>query len=342
MKHVLLPVLLLSSAGLALAQKPASRPKSATRPTPAAPAAPAPAPGTTITAARLAGPGMSVTVRGVVTNGPELGQLRFVQDQQAGLAVFSTTNADLHALVPGDSVLLTGTLKDYKGLLEMDPVASVVKLGAGRRVVPLEVAAADLSSAFVEANEGRLLRIKGLSRLTTTGGGAVEKLAGNANYLLDGQPATPIRINVASTGERGIVDKTAPAGSFDLVGSLSQFTQSGTGGYQLLPRTFADFVVAGGLPVVKGEPIPTNIYRNGFTVMFQTVNPGTAKVEYGLTSELGQVVSLPEMATSHRVELENLEPNTTYYVRVSATNAAGTSSSAAVPILTDNKKRPNR
>lgn len=342
MKHILLPVLLFSSTSLALAQKSPARSKTAPRATPVAVAVPAPAAITTISAARLAGPGMTVTIQGIVTNGPELGQLRFVQDQEAGLAVFSTTNADLHALVPGDSVLITGTLKDYKGLLEMDPVAKVVKLASGRRVTPLEVAAADLNSAFVEANEGRLLRIKGLSRLTTTGGGAVEKLAGNTNYLLDGHPETPIRINIASTGERGILDKTPPAGSFDLVGSLSQFTQSGTGGYQVLPRTYADFVVAGGLPVVKGEPIPTNIYRNGFTVMFQTVNPGTAKVEYGLTSNLGQVVTLKEVATSHRVELEDLEPNTTYYVRVSATNAVGTSSSPAVPILTDNKKRPNR
>ena len=342
MKHALLPLLLLASANLALAQKAAPKPKTVARATSVAEAAPTAPTSTTITAARTAGPGATVTVRGIVTNGPELGQLRFVQDKEAGLAVFSTTNANLHALVPGDSVLITGTLKDYKGLLEMDPVANVTKLAAGRRVVPLAVAAADLSAAFVEANEGRLLRIKGLSRLTTTGGTPADKLAGNTNYLLDGQAETPIRINIASTGETGIVDKKAPTGSFDLVGSLSQFTQSGTGGYQVLPRTYADFVVAGGLPVIKGEPIPTNIYRNGFTVMFQTMNPGTAKVEYGLTSDLGQVVALKEVATSHRVELEDLEPNTTYYVRVSATNAVGTSSSAAVPILTDNKKRPNR
>ncbi|RIY09848.1 hypothetical protein D0T11_11825 [Hymenobacter rubripertinctus] len=328
----------MSSVSLSLAQKPTGRTRVAA-PTTAAAAPQAP---TTVAAARMAGPGATVTVRGIITNGPELGQLRFVQDQEAGLAVFSTTSAALQALVPGDSVLLTGTLKDYKGLLEMDPVAQVVKLAAGRRVTALEVAAADLSAAFVEANEGRLLRIKGLSRLTTTGGTAATKLAGNANYLLDGQPETPIRINVASTGEQGVVDQTPPPGSFDLIGSLSQFTQSGTGGYQLLPRTFADFVVAGGLPVIAGEPLPTNIYRNGFTVLFQTVNPGTAKVEYGRSSQLGQVVTLKELATSHRVELEDLEPNTTYYVRVSATNAVGTSSSPPVPILTDNKKRPNR
>ena len=340
MKQLVLPVLLFSSVTLALAQRPAPRKRVAKLV-----AAPAPAPQanpSTIAAARAAGPGATVTVRGVITNGPELGQLRFVQDEVAGLAVFSTSNPDLRALVAGDSVELTGTLKDYKGLLEMDPVTSVTKHAVGRRVVALEVAAADLSAAFVEANEGRLLRVKGLTSLTTPAGTPAETLAGNTNYLLDGHAETPIRVNVASAGELGLIDKKAPATTFDLLGSVSQFTQSGTGGYQLLPRLYADFVVAGGLPVIQGEPIPGDIYRNGFTVMFQTINPGTTKVEYGLSTELGGVVTLPATTTSHRVDITGLEPNTTYYVRVSSTNAAGTSTAPAVPILTDNKKRPNR
>lgn len=319
----------------AQAQRQATRAKA---PAPS-PAAPAPAP-PTLKAARAAGPGATVTVRGVVTNGPELGQLRFVQDQEAGLAVFSTTNTDLHALVPGDSVHITGTLKNYNGLLEMDPVASVTKLAAGRKVVPLEVEAADLTTVFTDEYEGRLIRIKGLTSLTTATGTPIEALKGNTNYLLNGQRATPVRINVASMGEKGLLEKTPPTGPFDLVGTVSQFTQNGTGGYQLLPRLYTDFVVAGGLPAIQGEPIPTNIYRNGFTVLFQTANPGSTKVEYGRTSALGTVINLPTPTTSHSVEITNLEPSTSYYVRVSSTNATGTSTAAAVPMLTDNKKKP--
>ncbi|RSK43640.1 hypothetical protein [Hymenobacter perfusus] len=335
MKRVVLSVLLFSTVLGAQAQRQSARSKVAA----AQPAAPAPAP-PTLTAARAAGPGATVTVRGVVTNGPELGQLRFVQDRQAGLAVFSTTNTDLHALIPGDSVQITGTLKNYNGLLEMDPVASVTKLASGRPVVPIEVEAADLATVFTDEYEGRLIRIKGLTSLTTATGTPIEALKGNTNYLLNGQRATPVRINVASMGEKGLLEKTPPTSTFDLIGTVSQFTQNGTGGYQLLPRLYTDFVVAGGLPAIQGEPIPTNIYRNGFTVLFQTANPGTTKVEYGKTSALGTVINLPAPTTSHSVDIPNLEPSTSYYVRVSSTNAAGTSTSAAVPMLTDNKKKP--
>lgn len=333
MKQLLLPSLLLSAL-LAQAQR-TPRPTQPAGKTPAAATLAPP----TLAAARQAGPGATVTVRGVIENGPELGQLRFIQDATHGLALFSTSNPDLHALAAGDSVQVTGTLKNYNGLLEMDPVTSVRKLAAGRRVVAVEVPAAEAAKLFDEAYEGRLVRITGVSSLTSYAGAPAGPLKGNTNYFINGQRNLPLRINVASTGENGLVEKTAPAGPFDLVGTLGQFAQSGTGGYQLLPRLSADFVVAGGMPAIQGEPVPTAVHRNGFTVTFQTINPGSTVVEYGKTAALGSKVNLPALTTAHSVELTNLEPGTVYYVRVSSGNAAGTSSSAAVPMITDNKKR---
>ncbi|GGG55016.1 fibronectin type III domain-containing protein [Hymenobacter glacieicola] len=339
MKTRFLSCLFLSSAFLAQAQQ-SSRPRAGQGPSrQVRNSAPATPPAPTIAAARQAGPGSTVTVRGVVENGPELGQLRFIQDRTHGLALFSTTNAELQALMPGDSVLATGTLKNYNGLLEMDPVTSVQKLASNRRVVATEVAATDVATAFEEGYEGRLLRITGITSLTTSASTPAEALKGNTNYLINGQRSTPIRVHVASTGPTGMVDKTPPPGPFDLLGILSQFSPSGTGGYQLLPRQYADFSVAGGLPAIQGEPVPTAIHRNGFTVTFQTINPGTTTVEYGKTTALGTTVNLPATTTVHSVELTNLEPGTVYYVRVSSTNAAGTSRSAAVPMITDTKKR---
>ncbi|AII53510.1 fibronectin type III domain-containing protein [Hymenobacter sp. APR13] len=296
----------------------------------------------TIQAARLAGPGATVTVRGIISNGSELGQLRFVQDKQAGLAAFSLNNPAFSALQPGDSVQLTGTLKNYSGLLEMDPVATVQKLASGRRIPMLETTAAGAEVLFIEANEGRLLHIKGLSSLTMPDGTPAETLKGNTNYLLNGQKTTPIRVNIASTGETGLVGKPMPAGEYDLLGMLSQFTNTGSGGYQLLPRLSTDFVVGGGLPVIVAEPVPTAISRTGFTVHFTTRNLGTATVEYGTTTALGQKVQLTTPGTSHTIDLTGLEPGTVYYVRVSATNAVGTSASPAVPMITDTKKRTTR
>ena len=75
----------------------------------------------TMAEARAAGVGAEVTVTGTVINGDELGPIRFVQDGTGGLAVYSLLLAEVNR---GDEITVTGTLKDYNTLLEMDPVTS--------------------------------------------------------------------------------------------------------------------------------------------------------------------------------------------------------------------------
>ncbi|TGE24082.1 hypothetical protein E5K00_02385 [Hymenobacter aquaticus] len=293
----------------------------------------------TLSAARTAGPGATVTIRGTVSNGPELGGLRYVQDKDAGLAAYSLSAPGFSSLVLGDSVELRGTLKNYNGLLEMDPISSVKVLAKNRRLSIVEMPAADLTKAFAEAYEGRLVKIKGVSGLTTMNGSPLAAMNGNSNYLINGQKGTQIRVNTASNGDNGLVGKPVPVGEFDLVGVVSQFAPNGTGGYQILPRLYTDFILGGGLPNVMGEPVPTEMSRTGFTVTFQTQNPGDTKVEYGKTSALGTVVANATPTTKHNISLTDLQPGTVYYVKVSSTNAVGTSSSPAVPMITDTKKR---
>lgn len=293
----------------------------------------------TISAARTAGPGATVTIRGTVSNGPELGGLRYVQDKDAGLAAYSLNAAGFSSLVLGDSVELRGTLKNYNGLLEMDPISSVKVLAKNRRLSIVEVPATELTKVFAEAYEGRLVKIKNTTTITTMNGSSLTAMNGNSNYLINGQRGAQIRINTASSGETGLVGKSVPAGEFDLVGVVSQFAPTGTGGYQILPRLYTDLILGGGLPNVMGEPVPTEMSRTGFTVSFQTQNAGDTKVEYGKTSALGTVVANATPTTKHNIALTDLQPGTVYYVKVSSTNAIGTSSSPAVPMITDTKKR---
>ncbi|RYU81229.1 hypothetical protein [Hymenobacter persicinus] len=293
----------------------------------------------TLSAARAAGPGTTVTVRGTVSNGPELGAIRYIQDREAGLAAFSNSAVGFAALAPGDSVELRGTLKNYNGLLEMDPVTSVRKLASGRRLVPVEVMASELTKVYAEAYEGRLVKIKSNTGVTTPSGVGIMTFNGNSNYLLNGQKGATLRTNNASAGETGIVGKPAPNSEFDLTGIIGQFAPSGTGGYQLLPRLYNDIMLGGGLPNMLGEPIPTEMSRNGFTVNFSTQNAGDTKVEYGRSAELGTVVMNATPTTRHSIALKDLQPGTVYYVKVSSTNAVGTSTAAPVPMITDTKKR---
>jgi hypothetical protein len=175
---------------------------------------------TTLSAARTAGPGATVTVRGVVLNGPELGFVRYVQDKDAGLAAFSNKLPGFSDLVPGDSVEISGTLKNYNSLLEMDPVLSVKKLASKRPLRPVVVPATSLSSVYNEANEGRLVKITGVKKLNSTSGAPATTLAGNTNYLLDGQAGATVRISATSTGEKGLIDKEVPKTQFDILGII--------------------------------------------------------------------------------------------------------------------------
>ncbi|MBH8567517.1 fibronectin type III domain-containing protein [Microvirga sp. STS02] len=314
-----------------------SGPALASPPTPPTP------PVLTLKAARALGAGSTVTVRAVVLNGSEMGNLRFVQDGEAGLALYAQA-AKLPGygeLQAGDSIQVTGQLKVYNGLMEMDPIASFHKLASGQRLHPVRVPVAQATTAFVEANEGRLIEIKGVTRLLTPAGAPAEALVGNANYLLDGTAGALLRVGAASTGPQGLIGATAPTGEpFDVRGVMSQYSPGGTGGYQLLPRLATDFVRGSGLPRLTEEPVPVNVSPTGFTVVFSTLNAGDTRVRYGLDAKQLKESRVDDaLTTHHSLTLNDLIPGTTYYVEVSSRNAAGTETASPVPFITTGGKR---
>ena len=292
----------------------------------------------TVKAARALGPGSTVTVRAVVLNGGEMGNISYIQDGEAGLALYAqpTKLPGYGELRAGDSIQVSGQLKAYNGLLEMDPVASFHKLASGVRLHAVQVPMAQVTAAFAEANESRLLEIKGVKRLATPAGLVVSVLAGNANYLLDGVAGALMRIAAASTGPNGLVDAAAPAAeNFDVRGVLSQFAPGGTGGYQLLPRLASDLVLGGGLPRLTEEPVPVDVSPTGFTVVYSTLNAGDTRIRYGLSAkELKESRVDAALTTRHSLTLNDLTPGTTYYVEVSSRNTTGTETAAPVPFIT--------
>ena len=310
-------------------------PATATLATPPGPAAP---PVLTVRAARALGAGATVTVRAVGLNGPELGNLRFVQDADAGLALYALASkvpgfAELQA---GDSLQVTGILKNYNGLLEMDPVTALYKLPGGRLPRPLRVPVAGAAAAFSEANEGRLLEITGVARLASPTGNEANTLSANANYLLNGLAGALVRVGAAASSPGGLAGRAVPtAEPFAVRGILSQYAPGGTGGYQLLPRTAADLVLGGGLPRLTEEPVPVQVLPTSVTIAFGTLNPGTTQVRYGLTAkDLREIRTDETLTTAHRITLDQLIPGTTYYVEVSSRNAAGVDTAAPVPVIT--------
>lgn len=300
--------------------------------------------------------GPTVTVRGIVTNGAELGSaisyIRYIQDGTAGIGVYSSggaTAALLTPLVPGDSIEVTGGLKMFRGLLEVDPITSLTVL-AGNRPLPAPVVftAANAASAFTEQYEGQLVRINGLTSMTTHPTTAsnpcvqpsapVTAFSVNTSYRLNGNCTYVTYVPANSTGADGLAGKPSPSGTFDAVGIVSQFSPSvsaTTGGYQLLNRKYSDFI-QGLTPNVTTSPVPTNIATTSLTVSFTTQNAGNTQLAFSQSPTTGFVTVAGNTAstTAHTQVLTGLTPATIYYVQAVSVNSVGRSESRVVPMVT--------
>ena len=185
----------------------------------------------------------TVTVTGVVTEATHFGGWgpAYVQDSTGGVALYGS---QCQSLSIGDSVTVTGTVKLFNGLTELDPIASLTNHGASGAPAPTSrtlswIDRVDTAAGYVE-NEGRLAEFPRTWIDHTAG----ESFAGDQNYTIrDGSGQTSqLRID-RDAGE--LVGMTIPDDSVDLVGIVAQYKQSAPyfGGYQVMPRTAADLGV---------------------------------------------------------------------------------------------------
>ena len=75
--------------------------------------------------ARSQGVGANVTISGIVTNGDELGPIRYIEDSSAGLALYDmTTNNYISSCLRGDSITVSGTLVDLQRSIRIESKCS--------------------------------------------------------------------------------------------------------------------------------------------------------------------------------------------------------------------------
>ena len=279
---------------------------------------------TSIATARAASLGSTVTVRGIVTNGAELGTIRYIQDNTAGIGVYDFTASS--GINEGDSIEVTGELFEYNQLMEISPVSSFTVLSSGHPLPdPVEV---DITAGFVEAYEGQLVTI---GAATFTDGGAFS--GSSANYeITDAGAAGEVRVN----GTTNIAGTAIPTDPVDITGIMSQFDfSSPTDGYQLLPRSLSDFDAPGNPPIISTPLTQSNLSTTGFTVSFETLEDGNTLVYYGTTEALGSSALDATLGTMHSVDLTGLLPGTIYFVQGASVSATGdTSYSPVTPMAT--------
>jgi len=255
----------------------------------------------TIAAARALPEGSTVTVRGVVTNGSELGVIRYFQDGTAGIAAYSSS---MSSVIRGDSVLVTGVTKNYNYLLELDPVSSFSAIAPVNLPTPIIIT----PSGINESKEGQLCKMIGV---TFANAGGV--FAGNTNYNVtaNGQTAQ-VRVNNSSN----LVGQIIPAGTVSLVGICSQFSfTSSSGGYQFLLRDKNDVISSSSILFTQPLTV-SNITTSGFSLNWTTNIAGTTELFYGRTPqlELGHS-SVAGTGTTHAINLSQLNPSDLIYVK---------------------------
>lgn len=204
--------------------------------------------------------GQTVTIKGLVQNGDELGPIRYVQDATGALPAYGGM---LSSVNRGDSIEVTGVLYDYNGLLELSPTNSFNVLAAPSVIIPpLEITIPDMSETY----EAQLVKIV---NVTISGTG---NFVGNTNYdFTDGTNTGELRINDNSN----LVGQPIPSGPVEIIGLHGEF--SGT--YQLLPRDQNDIIPYTPPAEEINVTIGGDTYLNGTDYVIGTTSNTTVTIQ---------------------------------------------------------------
>lgn len=268
-----------------------------------------------ISQARGMSEGTVVTVEGIVTNGAELGIIRYLQDETGAIPAYPGTGSAANFpdnVKRGDLIQVTGELKSFNGLLEIDPITAYEVMSTGNPMPdPLVVT----PNGINEANEGKLLQINGI---TFDDGGSVFSV-GNFTFNAGGQSS---EIYVRSN--HPLIGSTIPSATVNLVGIASEFN----GLYQLLPRDGDDIEIADNFYFTT-TPVQSDLTTDGFTVSWTTNVAGTSGLRYGTTPAMENEMDTGGSTTDHSVTLTGLDPAEFYYVEAFSDNGSTNISSVS-------------
>lgn len=254
--------------------------------------------------------GTRVTVSGIVTNGSELGTIRYMQDSTGGLGVY---DGQLSSVKRGDSITVSGEVNPYNNLFEITKVSSLTIHSSGNKLPEAKVISI---GEIGESYEGQLLQINDVTIENTSG-----TFAGNTNYnFSDGDKSGEFRVNTNSP----IVGQLIPTKPVSLVAICSQFSYSANdtqNGYQLLPRDMDDFISSHSVNITS-IPTVSDISTSGFKISWTSDVDAMPKVTFGSSSEPGSLSMVTEGTSTQvnegflqEVILSGLEPATIIYAK---------------------------
>ena len=244
--------------------------------------------------------GTEVTVQGIVTTGDELGVIRYMQDETAGIAVYPGNGSvdGFEVVKAGDEILVSGVLIDFNGLLEISPVTGFSIVSTDNALPePLAINPDDLG----ESIEGQLVRIE-CSVFQTS----ANSFSGNQLYNLNHYTGSTFTLYLGNN--HPLEGSAIPNEGVDLVGIASAFNDP-----QLLVRSASD-LQSGPCFFILDGPKATEITNSSFRVEWTTNEPSNTIVRYGI--DPGQLTELQGATNTvdHAITIEGLEPATFYWL----------------------------
>ncbi|MGP4039437.1 5'-nucleotidase C-terminal domain-containing protein [Gracilibacillus sp. D59] len=231
--------------------------------------------------ARQQADGNVVTIEGTVTSAnlanPSGSQLStYVQDQTAGINLFSFDGSDFPVWKEGDRIKVTGEIDTYKGLTEIIPSKSsdIEVLANGEEVpFPADTTIADLNNAeTAEPLEGQLVSVSGYIQSipsSPSGGGY------NISLIDSEFNSTTLRVMEGTLD----VSNLEEGKWYDITAIVSQYES-----YQILPRKASDIKLAEEQPEapnVSEEYTSTVRYvSDGDTIRLETPVLGSDRVRF--------------------------------------------------------------
>lgn len=276
-----------------------------------------------IDSARTLGADSTVTITGIVTNGPELGTIRYMQDSTAGIAIYDYSFSQYASR--GYSVTVTGTLKEYNNLLEMDPVNNfTIDSSAHTLPAPQVITPGQLN----ETVEGERVRIN-----NATFSGAGSTFSSNTSYTFTANGNTA-EIYVRSN--HPLIGQVIPSNPVDLIGLGSQYSYSNPNtGYQLILRDGNDIIATSAINLTSEVSI-SNISTTGFDLNWTTDTTGSTEIFYGNTPQLekGKMTSVGPDTSQHQISITGASPSEVFYVEAFSVQDGDTASSGVETYIT--------
>jgi phosphatidylserine/phosphatidylglycerophosphate/cardiolipin synthase-like enzyme len=276
-----------------------------------------------IAEARLKPIGSTITVSGIVTNGAELGKIRYFQDGTGGIAAFpNAASAPMfETLVKlGDSVTITGTLVNFHELLEISPITEFGVTSSNNPIpAPKSVTLNNLSDAF----EGQLVELECAAFANNSA--ATFSTLGSYNFIDQNNQTGQIYLRNTSPFFNTII----PTQSVKIRGILSQYDAQ----YQFVPRLLLDISNQSCFFYIN-VPNQSNINTTGFTVNWSLNKAAASLLKYGTSFPLSNEIVSTGSGLEHEINLTNLQPGTIYYVQAQATNNGQTINSEPIALAT--------